>query len=269
MDAFYALAYRDYERLARGFVDHSAWLRRVGDGRRTITLLDVACGSGRFPRALHEFGGIDALTGELRIDYHLLDPSPFSLAEAAGALHPPFVEAARHQTLVEALDDDVGPFDVVWATHALYALLPSAVPIATARMVNSLGPGGALLIAQGSRAGHYLRFYRHFLDDLREGQGTMYTASEDLAAALRAGGADPHRIRLSYEHVIALEHEDTVEGYLQRCAFDDSVTLPEMLEAPSLGPYLRSCRDQGAGVWRFAQEVDVLVLGSAFEGLVA
>src|ERR1700761_52504 len=127
MAAFYALARRDYERLARGFISHAAWLRRVADGRRRITLLDVACGSGKFPEALIEFGGVGALAGELQIDYDLLDPSAFSLAEAAQALRPPFVEAARHQTLVEDLEDTVGPFDIVWATHALYALAPAAV----------------------------------------------------------------------------------------------------------------------------------------------
>ena len=268
MDAFYTLARRDYERLARGFVDHTAWLRRVADGRRRITLLDVACGSGKFPEALQDFGGVGALSGELRIDYDLLDPSAFSLAEAARALRPPFVEAARHETLVEELDDGVGPFDVVWATHALYALRPDATRAATARMLAALAPGGALLIAQGSREGHYLRFYRHFLDDLRDRQGTLYAASEDLAEALRACGADPHVVRLSYDHAIALEDTITVEGYLQRCAFDDSVSLEGMLAAPHLGDYLRDCRDEAAGLWRFHQEVDVLLLGPSFNGLI-
>jgi SAM-dependent methyltransferase len=268
MDAFYALARRDYERLARGFIDHSAWLRRVADGRRRITLLDVACGSGKFPEALLEFGGVGALAGELQIDYDLLDPSTFSLSEAALALHPPFVKAAGHQTLVEELDDDVGPFDVVWATHALYALTPAAVRPAAARILTAVAPGGALLIAQGSHDGHYLRFYRHFLDDLRDGEGTMYTAAEDLAEALRACGADPRVVRLSYDHAIPLEDTATVEGYLQRCAFDDSVSLQEMIATSHLGPYLRDCRDEDQGVWRFHQDVDVLLLGPAFDGLL-
>ena len=268
MDAFYALARRDYERLARGFVNHSAWLRRVAEGRRRITLLDVACGSGKFPEALHDFGGVDVLSGELRIDYDLLDPSAFSLVEAAQALRPPFVGAARHETLVEELDDGVGTFDVVWATHALYSLTPGAVRAATARMLAALAPSGALLIAQGSREGHYLRFYRHFLDDLRDGQGTLYAASEDLGEALRACGADARAVRLSYDHTTALENDVTVEGYLQRCAFDGSVSLQEMMATPHLGSYLRDCRDEAGGVWRFHQEVDVLLLGTAFDGLI-
>lgn len=270
MDAFYALARLDYERLARGFIDHSAWLRRVADGRRRITLLDVACGSGKFPEALLEFGGVGALSDELRIDYDLLDPSAFSLSEAARALRPPFVEAARHETVVEELEDAVGPFDVVWATHALYALTPGAVRAAAARMLSAVAPGGALLIAQGSRDGHYLRFHRHFLDDHRDddGRGTVYAASEDLTEALRAGGADVHVVRLAYDHTIAVENAVTVEGYLQRCAFDDSVSLQEMLAAPHLGRYLRDCLDEEAGRWRFHHEVDVLLVGAAFEGLI-
>jgi SAM-dependent methyltransferase len=268
MDAFYALARRDYERLARGFVDHPVWLRRVADGRRRITLLDVACGSGKFPEALQDFGGVGALADELEIDYDLLDPSSFSLSEAAQALRPPFVEAARHQTLMEELDDAVGPFDVVWATHALYPLTPSAVRAAAARMLAAVAPGGALLVAQGSREGHYLRFYRHFLDDLRGGKGTSYAASEDLSEALRAGGADLQVVRLSYDQTIPLDDAVTVEGYLQRCAFDDSVSLQEMTSAQHLGAYLRDCRDEDGGLWRFHQEVDVLLLGAAFDGLI-
>ena len=268
MDAFYTLARRDYERLARGFVDHSAWLRRIADGRRRITLLDVACGSGKFPEALQTFGGVGVLAGELQIDYDLLDPSAFSLSEAAQTLRAPFIGGARHLTLVEELDDAVGPFDVVWATHALYSLTPGAVQAAAARMLAALAPGGALLIAQGSREGHYLRFHRLFLDDLHDGLGTLYAASEDLTEALRACGADPRTVRLSYDHTIRLDDAATVEGYLQRCAFDDSVSLQEMLTARHLGSYLRDCRDEGGGLWRFHQEVDVLLLGAAFDGLI-
>jgi hypothetical protein len=97
----------------------------------------------------------------------------------------------------------------------------------------------------------------------------MYASSENLAEALRACGADPRAVRLSYDQTIALEDTATVEGYLQRCAFDDEVSLQEMMTAPHLGAYLRGYRDGEAGVWRFHQEVDVLLLGQGFDGLVA
>ena len=48
-----------------------------------------------------------------------------------------------------------------------------------------------------------------------------------------------------------------LEGYLQRCVFDATVTLVEMLAAPVLGPYLAGCRD--GDEYRFHQEVDCVV----------
>jgi hypothetical protein len=41
-----------------------------------------------------------------------------------------------------------------------------------------------------------------------------------------------------------------------------------MMMAPHLGAYLRGCRDEDGGLWRFHQEVDVLLLGPAFDGLI-
>ena len=49
------------------------------------------------------------------------------------------------------------------------------------------------------------------------------------------------------------------EGFLQRCAFDDTVSLDEMEAAPVLGDYLAGCRD-AAGAYSFDHEVMLLWL---------
>lgn len=275
MEAFYALARLDYRLLADA-LDHRELFRaardRAGGGDR-LTLLDVACGSGRFPAALLAKGDLQALADEgLRVDYDLLDPAPFSLIEAAAELRPPFHEAARHEVTLEDLDPAVGPFDVVWATHALYALEPAHVDAAARRFLASIAPHGVGLIAQGTHDGHYLAFYRAFLDGVRGGEGTPYVSCEDLVAALRRAGAGPdgpHDVevrRLSYEHVVADEDREVLEGFLQRCAFDDTVTLEQMREAPVLGAYLAACHDPAAGVHRFRQEVDLVLLTPTTDG---
>ncbi|MDA7785527.1 hypothetical protein N8944_06615, partial [Pseudomonadales bacterium] len=51
-----------------------------------------------------------------------------------------------------------------------------------------------------------------------------------------------------------------LESYLQRCAFDDSISLDQMLDSGSLGQYLASTKTQGA--YRFQQSVDVIVFGN-------
>ena len=49
-----------------------------------------------------------------------------------------------------------------------------------------------------------------------------------------------------------------LEGFLQRCLFDDTVPLAELLEAPLLGEYLAGCRD--GDVYRFRHEVDCVLI---------
>ena len=257
MEAFYALARLDYELLAKAL----DWARLLGELREArgteLTLLDVACGSGKFPQALLDHARLPAAAP---IAYDLLDPSAFSLREAAAVLRPPFSEGTRFEATLEELAPVAGPWDVVWATHALYALEPANVPAAVTRYLAARAEDGFSFLAQGARDGHYLRVYAAFLEGVRGGEGTQYVSCDDLVAELRRQGAEPDVRRIAYDHVVAAEDTAVLEGYLQRCLFDDTVPLAEMLEAPVLGPYLASAHDADAGVYRFHQEVDCVAL---------
>lgn len=262
MEAFYALARLDYRLLCEA-VDWAGLLRRRGDEPGgQLTLLDVACGSGKFPQALLTGAGLDPAA---TIDYDLLDPSAFSLQEAAAELAPPLRERSRFETTLEDLTPAAGPWNVVWATHALYALEPTKVPAAIERLRRAIAPGGVAFVAQGAADGHYLRVYDAFLEGARGGKGTPYVSSDDLIAELVAQGAVPDIRRLSYDHVVPESDTAVLEGYLQRCLFDDALSLAEMLDTPVLGSYLASCHDRADGVYRFHQEVDCVVLTSTPE----
>jgi len=246
MEAFYALAVEDYRQLA-GAADWAALLhRRVHPGWR---LLDVACGSGKFPGALLQTGTLRDLPA---LRYDLLDPSAFSVAEAKAQLAPPF-QVGRE--LVMTLQDlpDGPPYDVVWATHALYALPVGELPAAAERLVSALAPGGLGVIAQATAASHYLAFF----DAYRAGvtQATPYTCAEQVRDALRGAGAVVREQRITYSTGTA--DRSVAEGFLQRCAFDDTISLTDMEAAPVLGDYLASCR-QGDGSYRFEHEVALL-----------
>jgi SAM-dependent methyltransferase len=265
MEAFYAFAALDYELLAK-VADWGAALARAQSDRAepgALRLLDVACGSGKFPSALLRRADLSALESS-GVAYDLLDPSEFSLREAAAKLRPPFVAAERFETMLEDLDPAAGPWDVVWATHALYALEPAALEAAAERFAAGLARGAQGFMAQGTSDGHYLRVYRAFLDGMHGGGGTQYLAGEVVADAL-ARAADPLGFRaaehrLVYEHVVGYDQTELLEGYLRRCLFDDRPTLAEMLAAPVLGPYLAGCRDDAAEVYRFPQSVACLAL---------
>lgn len=247
MEAFYALATEDYRQLALAadWPDLLAAHLREGSA-----LLDVACGSGKFPTALLKHTAISGLPD---VAYDLLDPSPFSVAEARAVLAPPFVPRHDLVMTLQDLPDDVGQYDVVWATHALYALPPDELDVAMHRFAAAIAPGGLGFVAQATSRSHYLTFYDAFRAGVRE--ATPYTTAEQVAQALRAAGVDVSEQRITYQ--TGTRDRSVAEGFLQRCAFDDTVSLDQMESAPVLGDYLASCR-RSDGSYEFSHEAALL-----------
>ena len=64
--------------------------------------------------------------------------------------------------------------------------------------------------------------------------------------------------KIEYENGIAKNASLQVEGYLQRCIFDDTVDLDTMLKNSTTGPYLENCVKDGQ--WRFKQQVMLIFL---------
>ncbi len=255
MESFYALATEDYRRLEAAR-DWGAELtaRARADGR--MRLLDVACGSGRFPSALLAAGFAERNAG-LEVAVNLLDPSPFSLAETRRVLRPPFVPADDLQIGVEQLDTDRWPYDAAWAVHALYAVPPEMLGEGLRRMSAVIRPGGLGMVAQATAHSHYLRVYEAYRAAHAPGV-TPFTTAEHVVDELWTLGADLDMEVITYRTV----SDDTavVEGFLQRCLFDDTITLDRML-APGpggdqLAGYLDGCRDGDR--WSFGHEVFLL-----------
>jgi len=232
MESFYALATEDYRQLAVA-VDWSALLgQRAHEG---WSLLDVACGSGKFPTALVRHTNLTELPP---VAYDLLDPSPFSVAEAKAVLQPPFIARGELVMTLQDIPNHLGAYDVVWATHALYALPPDELEFAMSRFMAVLAPGGLGLVAQATSRSHYLAFYDAYRAGIRE--ATPFTSAEQVRDALIATGADVRVQTITY--TTGTDDRAVAEGFLQRCAFDDTVGLEEMESAPVLGDYLASCR---------------------------
>ncbi|MGH3673438.1 MAG: class I SAM-dependent methyltransferase [Pseudonocardiaceae bacterium] len=250
MQSFYALATEDYRVLAAAR-DWAADLRRRATGGR-LRLLDVACGSGKFPAALLA-AGLPAATQDLTVSVDLLDPSAFSIAEARAVLAAPFEAATGHEVLLQEFTAQAG-FDVAWATHALYALPPAQLASGVARMVAALRPGGFGAIAQAGAASHYLFFYDAYRTTYAP-ELTPYTTAEQVGASLSAAGVDVTVQRLHYRTGSA--DRAVIEGFLQRCAFDATVPLTRMESDEPLAEYLASCRTAD-GSYTFAHEAHLM-----------
>lgn len=250
MEAFYALAIEDYRRMVAAR-DWASDLRgHAVDGR--VRVLDVACGSGKFPAELVRRGLAAGVDGT-RVEIDLLDPSAFSIAETRRVLGLPFTVRAEHAVRLQDLAATVGGFDVAWATHALYAIPPTEIRAGLARMVAALRPGGLGAVVHATTGSHYLRFAEAFRAAFAPG-AIPFTSAEQVGASLAGAGAAPSIVSLRYE--VGSDDRSTVEGFLQRCAFDDTVSLARMETTGPCAEYLAGCRtEQG---YRFRQEVHVI-----------
>lgn len=126
-------------------------------------------------------------------------------------------------------------------------------------MVAALRPGGFGAVAQACATSHYLAFYDAYRAAFAP-QATAYSTAEQVASALRAAGAAVAVAALPYRTGSA--DRAVVEGFLQRCAFDDTVSLERMESTAPLAHYLASCRD-GTGGYQFDHEAHLITWEAA------
>lgn len=254
MDAFYCVATADYRELALAH-NWAALFSERAARRSPVRVLDVACGSGQFPTALRRYGGLAGPSAPtLLVD--LLDPSAFSLHEARASLEPPMRGGRSFECTLQALPEDAIDYDVIWAVHALYALPPAELGDGVEVFLRALAPDGVGIVAHANASSHYLAFYESYLSAFRPGE-TPYVTGEEVIDAFRAAGADVEVQLVRYEQ--AVEDRGVLEGFLQRCLFDGSLSLDDMEGDPTLGAYL-AARRGADDVTRFEQEVSMMLI---------
>ena len=253
MEAFYTLATDDYRHLAQAR-DWCSFFEKAQArvGERPLRLLDVACGSGKFPNALARYTGL--LEAQLQpVVTALLDPSAFSIAEAKAALPPFFRPAEEFETTLQDFRPPDDGYDIVWATHALYAIPEAELAAALQQFHAAIAPGGAGIIAHSAEAGHYVTFHRHYLAAFGSDNAAPYISAEIIVDTLHEAGFSVDVQVVNYDSVANVDETGAVEGFLQRCVFDDRITLNEMQATEPLASYLSGCRDSEG--WRFTQKV--------------
>ena len=256
MENFYSLASVDYKYLAEKF-EWNKWLeiQQTNVGKRRLKLLDVACGSGKFPSALFKYSNL-ADAKILPVEYSLLDPSLFSITEARKVLRLPLKAGSEFETTLQEFSCEQGAYDVIWATHALYAVPRSELKNALKRFIHGMATSG--FIAHANANSHYLNFYEHYLNGFKGGFGEPYISAEQILKTLTEIGISFRVEKISYENSISENASSQVEGYLQRCIFDDTIDLDSMLKNLITGPYLNSCIKNKQ--WCFKQEVMMIFL---------
>ncbi len=262
MDAFYRLAALDYRLLAEE-VDWLKLFKQVASRHgHSFKLLDVACGSGQFPSALLNYGGLKD-SESFSVAYSLLDPSDFSIQTTRQKLGDPLQPFQEHCCTIQDFDPSDVRYAIVLATHALYCVPQFELRVAVDRMLAALETSGLGFIAHASEESHYVGFHDLYLESGGTTSATPYSTGEQLIQVLqeRTSIKDVQTWSIDYEGQLAFDDKETAERYLQRCLFDDSLSLDDMMTDRLMGEHLRACIDTSNNIWRFPQKVWLIFFG--------
>ena len=248
-DSWFKVAEIDYLQLIEGF----PWEHLFKSISGVPKLLDVGCGTGKFPSLLTQ----SKVLKNPCIIYDYLDPSSYSLFALKKSLRPPFFPGFQYQTTLETMplhQSNRGRYQLIWAIHSLYTLPPDQALPCIDKIRSLLDPkNGIALIYLAARHSFYISFYERYLQIFsHQRELPSFLDAQRITSALRTLGISYEITHMNFFHSIQQSDVSTLEQYLSKCTFD-SRSVDFWLGHPLLKDYLQSFTSNGW--YRFPQEV--------------
>jgi len=248
-DSWFKVAGIDYLQLIERF----PWEHLFKSFSGIPKLLDVGCGTGKFPSLLTQ----SQVFINPCIIYDYLDPSSYSLFALKKSLRPPFFPGFQYQATIETMplhQSNRGRYQLIWAIHSLYTLSTEQATPFIDKIRSLLDPkNGIGLIFLAARHSFYISFYERYLQTVSHPRELpSFLDAQRIASTLRTLGI-PHEITpMNFFHSIQESDVSTLEQYLSKCTFD-SRSVDFWLGHPVLKDHLQSFTSKGW--YRFPQEV--------------
>ncbi len=214
-ELWFQVAMRDYTELINGF-DFRRFFSRFDS---PVKLLDIGCGTGKFPSML-----ASQLPQTIQVEYDYLDPSEHSLEELRKSLTTPFTPRTALKTTVEALEQSAGSaqgYQVIWCVQSLYCLQRHALEAVMKKLQALLtAKHGVALIYLASSNAWYHRLYNIYNQEFYPNLRQPYITAENVLTTL-------DRLHISYEvqelhfpHTIPCSNQEVLKNYINQCVFD-------------------------------------------------
>lgn len=228
LDAWFKIVSIDYECL----IDELDWNNLFG---QNITLLDIGCGTGKFPELLASH-----FNPQSHITYDILDPSDYCLQQWAKINnHPPyFVRNSYHSTLEDAAAIPQEEYDVILSIYSLHNANKDILGMSLAKLYHGLKKNGTGIIFIADPSSFYCSFYRQFIH-LYEKEIPEWVNGDDITAAMQQLGIPFEVKKLNFHHQIHVEDEHVLATYLNKSVYELDLPLNFWFDNEGMKAFLR------------------------------
>lgn len=213
LNLWFQVAQIDYEKLIEEYSFNNLF---QGFAKNKLKLLDIGCGTAKFPRLLDK-----KLDGDIHLLADLLDISEYSL-QVAQKQFDSCQHFSTNKTYLSAIEniqqlvEKNNSYDIIWAIHSFYTVDKNRMADVYLYCLDLLGNRGKFLIYQPAEKSSYHNLYDFYLSNYPEGKkSTYFLKSEEHKQILNGLGINHENIRLHFPHSISFESINVLKTYLK------------------------------------------------------
>ncbi len=254
LDSWFQIAQIDYEKLIEVYPFQEMF---TAFGKVRINLLDIGCGTSKFPSLLDSH-----IPGDIHFFADLLDASEYCLEKSQQVLTNLNNFTVNKVYLADLQNIDLfipatRKYDLIWAMHAVYGIDKNSIRSTIKNCLELLSSRGKLLIYMFPKDSFYYKIYDLYLQKKPKSaiNCQQFITTEDFRESLELLGLNYQSHEISFDHIIDNNRQQLLEAYLKKCVLDGNADLTTLFQE-----WLPKYLDKDSNQYKFPQIVNLLTI---------